>query len=308
MFVLVIIELLKGSENMKKIGFIGLGSMGLPMALNLCKAGYEVLVCSSNIESEQKIIDSGGRKVSSFVEMASQSDVLITIVPADKEIIEVYLSENGILNNAKDGLICIDMTSAKGSTKQMVANDIAEKSRNIKFADAPVSGGVPGAEAGTLTIMVGSERELFDNITDVLSAMGKKLIHTGEVGSASNIKMLNQMLGAANTAIVCEVLNISRKLGVDDNIMYDVIKDSSGSSFVFNNYMPTRHIPADYNASFKLALMNKDVGIFKDTANELKGFTPISNMVSQVYQAMVNRGQGDMDFNIIYEWFRENQK
>ncbi|TAH64180.1 MAG: NAD(P)-dependent oxidoreductase, partial [Anaerolineaceae bacterium] len=287
---------------------IGLGSMGLPMALHLCKAGYEVLVCSSNEESEQKVLDAGGTKVSSFKEMASRSDVLITIVPADKEIIEVYLSEGGILNNAKDGLICIDMTSAKGSTKQMVAKDIADNSRNIKFADAPVSGGVPGAEAGTLTIMVGCEKELFDNMTEVLSAMGKKLIHTGDVGSASNIKMLNQMLGAANTAIVCEVLNISRQLGVDDNIMYDVIKDSSGSSFVFNNYMPTRHIPGDYTASFKLGLMNKDVGIFKDTANELNGFTPISNLVSQIYQAMVNRGHGEMDFNIVYDWFKENQK
>lgn len=299
---------MKGSEVVRKIGFIGLGSMGLPMALNLCRAGHEVLVCSSNRTSEQKVIDAGGTKVADFKEMASSSDVIITIVPADKEIVEVYLSEDGIINNAKDGLICIDMTTAKGSTKQMIANEIDKKAINIKFADAPVSGGVPGAEAGTLTIMVGCDKDLFDNITDVLSAMGKKLIHTGEVGSASNIKMLNQMLGAANTAIVCEVLNISRKLGIDDNIMYDVIKDSSGSSFVFNSYMPTRHIPHDYTASFKLALMNKDVGIFKETADELKGFTPISNLVSQVYQAMVNRGHGEKDFNCIYEWFSENQK
>jgi 3-hydroxyisobutyrate dehydrogenase-like beta-hydroxyacid dehydrogenase len=298
----------KGQNTMKKIGFIGLGSMGLPMALNLCKAGYEVLVCSGNKESEQRILDAGGIRVPSFKDMAFQSEVLITIVPADKEIVELYLSDDGILDNAKDGLICIDMTSAKGSTKQMVADDIAKKSRKVRFADAPVSGGVTGAESGTLTIMVGCEKELYDDMTEVLSAMGKKLIHTGEVGSASNIKMLNQMLGAANTAIVCEVLNISRQLGVDDNIMYDVIKDSSGSSFVFNNYMPTRHIPGDYTASFKLALMNKDVGIFADTASELKGFMPISNMVSQVYQAMVNRGHGDMDFNIIYDWFKENQK
>lgn len=291
----------------KKIGFIGLGSMGLPMALHLCRAGYEVLVCSSNQDSEKKVVDAGGTKISSFMEMASQSDAIITIVPADKEIIELYLSEDGIINNAKEGLICIDMTSAKGSTKQLVVNDIAKKSRNIKFADAPVSGGVSGAEAATLTIMVGCERELFDKISVLLSVMGKKLIHTGDVGSASNIKMLNQMIGAANTAIVCEVLNISRQLAVDDNIMYDVIKDSSGSSFVFNNYMPTRHIPGDYTASFKLALMNKDVGIFRETANELKGFTPISNMVTQIYQAMVNRGYGEMDFNIIYDWFKENQ-
>ena len=299
---------MKGSEAMKKVGFIGLGSMGLPMALNLCKAGYEVLVCSSNKESEQRVIDAGGTRLASFKEIASQSEALITIVPADKEVIDVYMSKDGVLDNARDGLICIDMTSAKGSTKQSIAKDIDEKSRKVSFVDAPVSGGVPGAEAGTLTIMVGCEKNLFDNITKLLSAMGKKLIHTGDVGSASNIKMLNQMLGAANTAIVCEVLNISRQLGVDDNIMYDVIKDSSGSSFVFNNYMPTRHMPGDYTASFKLSLMNKDVGIFAETADELKGFTPISKMVAQVYQAMVNRGYGEKDFNIIYNWFNENQK
>lgn len=282
--------------------------MGLPMALNLCKAGYQVLVCSSNKESEQRILDAGGVRVSSFKEMASKSEVLITIVPADKEIIELYLYENGILDNARDGLICIDMTSAKGSTKEIVARDIAEKSRKVEFVDAPVSGGVSGAKEGILTIMVGCEKELYEDITELLSAMGKKIIYTGNVGTASSIKMLNQMLNAANTAIAAEVLCISRQLGVDDNIMYEIIKDSSGNSFVFEKNVPKFNFTGDYTPGFKLSLMKKDVGIFADTAKELKSFTPLSNMVYQIYQAVENRGLGDKHYNIIQEWFIENQR
>ena len=171
----------------KKIGFIGLGKMGLPMALNLCKAGFSVFVCSSKPESQQKILEAGGQTAESFAQMAQICDVVITIVPADAEILDLYKGENGILAAAADGLICIDMTSAKGITKKAIARYAQDMNLNVTFIDAPVSGGVAGAQNGTLTIMVGCEDAQFEENMDIFKAMGKKIVHTGPVGRQSQI-------------------------------------------------------------------------------------------------------------------------
>ena len=223
---------------MKKIGFIGLGKMGMPMALNLCKKGFAVYVCSSNPASQEKILQAGGHSIGSFAEMAKSCDALVTIVPSDKEIIELFEGDEGILANAGEGLTWIEMTSAKGTTKEAVASAIKESGARITFVDAPVSGGVAGAQNGTLTIMVGAgENELEDN-RDILEAMGSKIIRTGPVGSGSNVKMLNQMLNAANTAVAAEVLCISRMLGVDDQVLSAVVNQSSGGSYVLKGMFP----------------------------------------------------------------------
>ncbi len=290
----------------RKIGFIGLGHMGLPMALNLCKKGFEVLVCSSSSESQNKVVAAGGGVVGSLQKMAEICDVIITIVPADKEILSLY-GEEGILLNAKQGLVCIDMTSAKGTTKVAIAQNIEQMEKNIQFIDAPVSGGVAGAEAGTLTIMVGCTDEQFEENQDIFQALGKRIIHTGPVGSGSNIKMLNQMLNAANTAIAAEVLCISRKLGVDDKILCDVVNQSSGGSFIFEKNVPKYMMTGNHVPGFRLDLMKKDVSLFVDTSEEIKGFTPVANLVFQMYQAVSNQGAGDKNYTYIHQWLTENQ-
>lgn len=291
----------------KKIGFIGLGNMGLPMALNLCKNGFEVLVCSSSSESQQRIVSAGGGTVGSFQTMAEVCDAIITIVPADQEILSLY-KDDGILMNAKSGLVCIDMTSAQGRTKQAIAQYIEETGRNVQFIDAPVSGGAAGAAAGTLTIMAGCTDEQFAENQDIFQAMGKKIIHTGPVGSASNIKMLNQMLNAANTAIAAEVLCMARELGVDDQVLCQVVSQSSGQSFIFDKNVPKYMLSGDHTPGFRLDLMKKDVGLFIDTAREINGFTPVSSLVYQLYQAVSNQGAGDKNYTFIHKWLEENQK
>jgi len=293
---------------MKKIGFIGLGNMGLPMALNLCKAGFPVMVCSSKKESAERIEKAGGTSVSSFTEMAQKADVLITIVPADNEIIELYTSENGLIDNMRDGTVCIDMTSAMGSSKQAVLEYVQKKGKKIGVIDAPVSGGVPGAESGTLTIMTGCDKALFEENLPILEAMGKKIVHTGDLGSASNIKMINQMLNAGNTAVACEALCVAQKLGIDLPVMCDIINESSGGSFVFKNNVPKYILTGDHTPGFRLDLMKKDVGLFVDSARDQHAFTPISEFVYQVYKATSNQGNGDMNTTYIYKWFEENQK
>lgn len=290
-----------------KIGFIGLGKMGLPMAKNLCAAGYEVYVHSSNEESQATLLEAGARAAESYNEMAATCDAVITIVPADKEIKELYLSDNGLIANAKDGVWFIDMTSAKGSTKELVAAAAKESGKDIQFVDAPVSGGVAGAVNGTLTIMTGCEEALFEEVKPVLSAMGKNIIYTGAVGTASNVKMLNQMLNAGNTAVAAEVLCMSRKLGVDDEVLKNVVSQSSGQSFVFDRNVTKFMMSGEHTPGFRLNLMKKDVGLFVDAANELEGFTPVTKLVYELFRACANSGMGDMNYTSIHKWMEENQ-
>lgn len=291
----------------KSVGFIGLGKMGMPMALNLCKKGFEVYAHSSKQASEDAIIAAGGHSIGSFAEMAEKCDVVITIVPADKEIVGVYSGEDGVFAHAHKGLVCIDMTSALGSTKIRMAEEAKKLEKDIHFLDAPVSGGVKGATQGTLTIMVGSSKEDFDANQNVFKAMGTKIFYTGDVGCGSNIKMLNQMLNAANTAIAAEVLCLSRKLGVDDKILSEIINQSSGASYVFERNVPKFMMTGDHTPGFRLDLMKKDVGLFVDTARAEKAYSPISNLVYQEYQATSNQGMGDKSYTAIFEWLKKSQ-
>lgn len=277
------------------------------MALNLCRKGFDVLVCSSNPESQKRVIAEGGGVIGGFQNMAQTCDVIITIVPADQEIIRLYTKEGGICDHARSGLICIDMTSAKGTTKKAIADHIECTGKDITFIDAPVSGGVPGAQNGTLTIMAGGQEAAVEQIRDVLEAMGSNIIHTGAVGSGSNVKMLNQMLNAANTAIAAEVLCISRELGVSDEILSKVVNQSSGGSYVFERNVPKYMMSGEHQPGFRLKLMKKDIGLFIDTASEIAGFTPVSNLVNQLYQAAVNGGHEEENYTVIHKWFEENQ-
>jgi len=290
-----------------KIGFIGLGKMGLPMAKNLCKAGYSVYVHSRNNDSQDEMLREGAYAIDSYNEMAKLCDMVITIVPADKEIQELYLAEDGLVANAGEGVTFIDMTSAKGQTKELVNEAVKAADRNLKFVDAPVSGGVAGAVNGTLTIMTGCEESAFEAVKPVLEAMGKNIIYTGDVGTASNVKLLNQMLNAGNTAVAAEVLCMSRKLGVDDEVLKNVVSQSSGQSFVFDRNVTKFMMSGEHTPGFRLNLMKKDVGLFIDAANELEAFTPVTNLVYELFRACANNGMGDLNYTSIHKWIEDNQ-
>ncbi|MBE5867054.1 MAG: NAD(P)-dependent oxidoreductase [Lachnospiraceae bacterium] len=290
-----------------KIGFIGLGKMGLPMAKNLCKAGYSVYVHSGNSDSQAQMLQDGALAINSFNEMAQLCDVVITIVPADKEIKELYLSADGLIANAREGVTFIDMTSAKGNTKELVNEEMKASDKKLQFVDAPVSGGVAGAVNGALTIMTGCEKDTFEAVKPILEAMGKNIIYTGDVGTASNVKLLNQMLNAGNTAVAAEVLCMSRKLGVDDEVLKNVVSQSSGQSFVFDKNVTKFMMSGEHTPGFRLNLMKKDVGLFIDAANELEGFTPVTHLVYELFRACANSGMGDLNYTSIHKWIEENQ-
>lgn len=292
----------------KKIGFIGLGKMGLPMAENLCKAGFIVYVNSSKKESQERLLAAGAVAAGDNKTMLCECDAIITVVPADKEIKQLYLGEDGFINNADDGMVFIDMTSAKGSTKEAVKAAADLRDKNIVFVDAPVSGGVAGAVNGTLTIMTGCEEKEFELVNPVLEAMGKNIIYTGAVGTASNVKMLNQMLNAGNTAVAAEVLCMSRKLGVDDEVLKNVVSQSSGQSFVFDRNVTKFMMSGEHVPGFRLNLMKKDVGLFVDSAKEMNGFIPVTSLVNELFTACANKGYGDLNYTGIHKWLEENQE
>lgn len=290
---------------MKKIGFIGLGQMGMPMALNLCNAGFEVYSHSSTPEKQSRLEEAGAHPIKDFAAMASFCDVLISIVPADAEVNEIA---SVVIANARPGLVWIEMTSAKGITKTAIARSIAEAGKDICLLDAPVSGGVSGAEKGTLTIMVGGDRDILNQHMDVLQAMGKNIYYAGDVGSGSNVKMLNQMLNAGNTAIAAEVLCLSRQLGVDDKILSDIVNKSSGGSFVFERNVPKFMMTGNHTPGFRLDLMKKDISLYVDTARSMESFSPLGNLVYQIYGAASHQGMGNENYTAVHKWFEENQK
>lgn len=293
---------------MKNIGFIGLGKMGLPMALNLCRAGYNVTVCSSKPESAQQVAELGGKVAASYAELAKGSEVIITIVPADKEVKELYLGESGLLANIPEGGICIDMTSGTGDTMRLLRDTAGQMGKDVSIVDAPVSGGVAGAVSGKLTIMAScGSKDLYEKCMPIFEAMGEKMYYCGDLGAGSNIKMINQMLNAANTAIAAEAICMAKKLNVDLNTLVEIVNKSSGQSFIFEKNVPKFMLTGDHTPGFRLDLMKKDVSLFIEASKNNQAFTPLSEMVYQIYKATSNQGGGDKSYTYIVEWFEKNQ-
>jgi 3-hydroxyisobutyrate dehydrogenase-like beta-hydroxyacid dehydrogenase len=195
------------------------------------------------------------------------------------------------------------MTSALPQTICEIADKAKEK--QITILDAPVSGGVPKAENGTLTIMVGGKSQIIEECRPILETMGEKIFLTGEVGSGKAIKMINQVLNAANTYILSEALVLAKHLKIDLETMCTVINESSGGSWVMKNLMPRSILPQNFKPGFKLDLMRKDIGLFVQQAQAVNIFSPMAALVQQVYQAASNQGYGEQYYSIVSQWIQE---
>jgi len=286
---------------------IGLGNMGLPMAKNIAKAGMPLIATSMNKNIWEDARLCGIQIVEDVAQVAKACDVIVTMLPADAHIISVYEDEGGIIDSCKDGTVCIDMTSAKGETMRRIQNTAKARGKNIKWLDAPVSGGTPAAAAGTLTIMVGGERALFDEYKALLDTMGSKITYTGALGSAKDIKMLNQALNAGNTCVAAEVMVLAKQLGVDMDTFIDVVNDSSGGSWIFKNNIH-RNITHDHKPGFKLDLMKKDISLFIDSARANGDYTPILDLVMSALSASSNQGHGEQNYTYVSKWIEEQNK
>lgn len=284
----------------KRIGFIGLGAMGKPMAKNLIKAGYVLTVYDLNPQPMKELADLGAKRAGSSAETAGDVDVIITILPACEEVKTAVLGEDGVLQGARKGAVLIDMSSIAPHTSQLVAAEAF--TRGLKFMDAPVSGGTIAAEKGTLTIMVGGDKELLDEHTDILEAMGKTIYHVGDIGMGETVKMINQILVGVNIVAIAEAFVLGTKLGADPEVLYNVIRNSAGNSFLIDNRVPNYIFKGDFTQpGFALDLLLKDVGLAVDSAKINKIPLFLTGQAFQYLSMASASGLGKKDLSSVIE-------
>jgi 3-hydroxyisobutyrate dehydrogenase-like beta-hydroxyacid dehydrogenase len=281
---------------MSSVGFIGLGTMGGPMAHNLLKAGHRLVFFARRPDVADEFTAAGGTRAATPAEVTRQADFVITIVTADEQLSEVALGDNGILAGAAPGKMLIDMSTVGPWTERAIGARLAE--RGMDMLDAPVSGGPWGAQAGTLSIMVGGEAAVFDRSRDVLRAMGdeQKIFHLGPLGSGQTVKLINQMLGGAMMALIGEGLVLAKAAGVDLDRLADVVQVSSGNSTVFENRARKFVLADQYVPGFKTSLMRKDVGLALELGQQLNVPLPVAAASYQQYTSAMGLGQADADF------------
>lgn len=284
----------------KTIGFIGLGAMGNHMAKNLIKAGYDLTVHDLNPQPVKELVSSGVKEAKSCAEAAKGVQVVITMLPADDEVKTVCLGPGGVLEGAKPGTVLIDMSSIAPHTSKQVAAEAQKK--GVKFLDAPVSGGTTGAEKATLTIMVGGDKGLLDEHMEILQIMGKTIYHVGDVGMGETVKMVNQMLVGINLAGIVEALVMGTKLGVAPEVLYKIIRASSGNSFMLDSRVPNFIFTGNFTQpGFAVDLLRKDLGLALESAKVSK--IPLF-MTAQAYQYFTRataEGLGKKDMSVVIE-------
>ncbi|GGC85610.1 3-hydroxyisobutyrate dehydrogenase [Halopseudomonas salina] len=290
------------------IGFIGLGNMGAPMARNLLRAGYRLTVFDLAAAAVASLVNTGATAAPSIIDIA-QSDVelIITMLPAASHVREVYLGEQGLLSGVAPGVRLIDSSTIDPMTARDVA--AAALQQGNPMLDAPVSGGTGGAEAGTLTFMVGGDNTDYDGALSVLQSMGKNVVHCGPAGNGQAAKVANNMLLAISMIGVAEAMNLGVSLGMDPKVLAGVINTSSGRCWSSDTYNPYPGViegaPAsrNYTGGFGTDLMLKDLGLATEAAKQQKQPIILGALAQQLYQMFSSQGHGAMDFSAIIKLY-----
>ncbi len=293
---------------MAQIGFIGLGNMGLPMARNLIKAGHPVCGYDVSAAALDKFAAAGGISVRSLDVASMGVDLVITMLPAREQVREVYLAPGGVLASAKPGTLLIDCSTVDVETARAVA--AAANVNELEMLDAPVSGGVAGAEAGTLTFMVGGGERAFARAKPVLEAMGKIIIPAGAAGSGQAAKICNNMILGISMIAVCEAFGLAEKLGLEPQKLFEIASQSSGQCWSLTSYcpipglVPTSPANRDYQPGFTAAMMLKDLKLAQDAARLTRAIAPLGAGAAAVYQRFVEEGGAATDFSGIIRLLR----
>ena len=293
---------------MARIAFIGLGNMGLPMAVNLIKAGHSVEGVDLNPASVDKLKSAGGTAVEFAKVAASRADAVITMLPAGKQVREVYLGPNGIIESANAGALLIDCSTIDVETARDVAK--AAEARELLMLDAPVSGGVGGATAGTLTFMVGGSAQGFTRAESILRKMGQTIVHAGGAGNGQAAKICNNMILGISMIAVSEAFVLAEKLGLDHQKLFDISSKSSGQCWAMTSYCPVPGpVPAspanrDYQPGFTAAMMLKDLRLAQDAAKTTNATTELGADAERIYSAYADSGEAGRDFSGIIRFIR----
>lgn len=287
-----------------KIGFIGLGNMGLPMALNLLKAGYQVSGFDLVKSQLDAFASAGGTVASNAITAAIDVDVLVSMLPASKHVEGLYLGDIGLLANVNPKTLLIDCSTISPKVAQAVA--VKAKEKGFAMIDAPVSGGTAGAQAGTLTFMVGGDAKDIERARPVLEKMGKNIFHAGPSGSGQTVKVCNNMLLGIQMLGTSEALRLGIANGMDAKVLSDIMSKSSGRNWALELYNPCpgvmENVPSskDYAGGFGVDLMLKDLGLATENADVLAANIPLGRLAQQLYEEHSKAGNGQLDFSSVF--------
>lgn len=293
---------------MTRIGFIGVGNMGGPMAKNLINAGHEVKAFDLSQAALDTAVGAGATAAASIADAATGVEVVITMLPAGQHVRSVYLDDGGIVGAAAAGTLFIDSSTIDVDSARAVAKAAGEA--GFEMIDAPVSGGVGGAEAGTLTFMCGGSEDAFAKAKPLLDAMGKTIVLAGPSGNGQVAKICNNMILGASMIAVSEAFVMAEKLGLDHQKLFDISSTASGQCWAMTSYCPVPGpVPAspanrDYQAGFTAAMMAKDLRLAQEAAQSVRAATPLGAAAAAVYSLYENAGNGDVDFSGVIRMIR----
>lgn len=283
-----------------KIGFIGLGIMGKSMATNLIKAGHELVVSSHNEAKAAELVELGASAARTPGEIAAQVELVITMLPNSPQVRDVALGEDGLIEAARPDLIYVDMSSIAPAAAQEVAAALGR--RGVRMLDAPVSGGEPKAIDGTLSIMVGGDREIFDQVRDVLGVMGSSVVHVGDVGAGNTTKLANQVVVALNIAAVSEALVLAQKAGVAPRAVVEAIRGGLAGSAVLEAKAPMM-LAHEFKPGFRINLHIKDLLNALDASGDVGAPLPLTTAVLDMLRTLEEQDHGGEDHSALVQYY-----
>jgi 2-hydroxy-3-oxopropionate reductase len=292
-------------QNNMKIGFIGLGIMGKPMSKNLLKAGHELVVCDVNRAAVEEVVASGAKTAATPKQIASQVELVITMLPNSPEVKQVVLGPGGLIESARTGLIVADMSSIAPLVSREVAAALAEK--GVEMLDAPVSGGQPKAIDGTLSVMVGGKQEIFDRCLPIFKAMAASVVRVGDIGAGNVAKLANQVVVALNIAAVSEALVLAAKAGVEPELVFQAIRGGLAGSTVMEAKAPLM-LDRKFNPGFRINLHIKDLNNALESGHQFGAPLPLTAAVMEILQALKIDDMGDCDHGALVRHFEKQAK
>lgn len=293
---------------MAKVAFLGLGNMGGPMAANLAKAGRSVSAFDLSKPALDKAAEAGCAAAASIADAVKSAEIVVTMLPAGKHVRAVYMNADGVIANAPKGALFIDSSTIDVESARAVAKAAGDK--GFQMLDAPVSGGVGGATAGTLTFMVGGEADAFARAKPVLEKMGKNIFHAGASGNGQAAKIANNMLLGITMIATCEAFNLAEKLGLDAQTFFNISSTASGQSWSMTSYcpaagpVPTAPSNRGYAPGFAAAMMLKDMRLAQEAAHAAKAATPLGAQAEALYALMEAAGKDNLDFSGVMKLIR----
>lgn len=285
-----------------KIGFIGLGIMGKPMSKNLVKAGHELVVCDFNKDAVAELVGMGAKQAANGAEVAKECDVVITMLPNSPHVRSVALGANGIADGAHEGSVLIDMSSIDPTESKKIGEELAK--RGVEMMDAPVSGGEPKAIDGTLSVMVGGKKDLFDKYYDMLMVMAGSVVYVGELGSGNVAKLANQIVVAVNIAAVGEALAFAKKAGTDPELVYQAIRGGLAGSTVMDAKAPMM-LSRNFKPGFRIELHIKDLNNALNAAHAISAPVPLTGQLMEMMQALKADGYEKEDHSSLVKYYEK---